>query len=91
MKVLGLSADSVVAWDRCAAWIREVEARVAIGIGSKRAALGRRISVTKADQIFCYGAKAIGVHADVCERQYIEVFDDVDLRSIDRAYQKVVL
>src|SRR5882724_6456698 len=90
MKVPGLSAEDVADWDRRAAWIREVEARVATGIGSKRPALARRISATKADQILRYGAKAIGVDADVCERQYIEVPEDADLKSIDRAYQKVV-
>jgi RNA-splicing ligase RtcB len=88
VKVPGLSAEDVADWDRRAVWIREVEARVATGVGSKRAARARRISATKADQILRYGAKAIGVHADVCERQYIEVAQDADLKSIDRAYQK---
>ena len=90
VKVPGLSAEDVADWDRRAAWIREVEARVATGVGSKRAARARRISATKADQILRYGAKAIGVDADVCERQFIEVAQDADLKSIDRAYQKVV-
>jgi tRNA-splicing ligase RtcB len=90
MKVPGLSAEGVADWHRRATWIREVEARVATGIGSKRPALGRPISAAKADQILRYGAKAIGVRADVCERQYIEVPEDADLKSIDRAYQKVV-
>src|SRR6266487_2893693 len=66
MKVPGLSAEDVADWDGRAAWIREVEKRVATGVGSKRPALAQRISVTKADQILRYGAKAIGVDADVC-------------------------
>jgi tRNA-splicing ligase RtcB len=90
MKVRGLSAEGVADWDRRAAWIREVEARVATGIGSRRPTRARRISASKADQILRYGAKAIGVDADVCERQYIEVPDDADLKSISRAYDKVV-
>jgi tRNA-splicing ligase RtcB len=90
MKVPGLSAEGVVDWDRRATWIREVETRVATGIGSRRPSRARRISASKADQILRYGAKAIGVDADVCERQYIEVPDDADLKSISRAYDKVV-
>jgi len=66
----GLSAEGVADWDRRAAWIREVEARVATGLGTKRPALARRVSAVKGDQILRYGAKAIGVRADVCERQY---------------------
>src|SRR5713101_2262762 len=46
MRVPGLSADGVADWDRRATWIREVEARVATGVGSKRPALARRISVS---------------------------------------------
>jgi tRNA-splicing ligase RtcB (3'-phosphate/5'-hydroxy nucleic acid ligase) len=90
MKVPGLSAEDVADWDRRAAWIREVETRVATGVGSKRPPLSHRVSVSKADQILRYGAKAIGVSSDVCERQYIEVAEQADLKSIDRAYQKVV-
>src|SRR5882724_2602725 len=93
MKVPGLSAQDVADWDRRAAWIREVEARVATGIGSgrrPRAPRTERVSASKGDEILRYGAKAIGVRADVCERQYIEVPDDADLTSIARAYDKVV-
>jgi len=90
MKVLGISAEDVADWDRRAAWIREVEARVATGVGSRRPARARRVSAAKGDQILRYGAKAIGVRAEVCERQYIDVPDDVDLTSISRAYDKAV-
>jgi len=90
MKVPGISAEDVADWDRRAAWIREVEARVATGVGSRRPARARRVSAAKGDQILRYGAKAIGVRADVCERQYIDVPDDVDLTSISRAYDKAV-
>ena len=89
MRVPGLTAEHVADWDRRARWIDEVETRVATGVGSKRPALMPRFSAKKADEILRYGAKAIGVSADVCERQYIEVPEDVALHKIRRAYDKV--
>src|SRR6185436_2854528 len=49
-----------------------------------------KFSQSKVDDILRYGAKAIGVSADVCERQYIPVPEGVDLASIDRAYEKAL-
>ena len=54
-------------------WIDEVELRVATGIGSHRPKHMPRMSEAKVEDILRYGAKAIGVPADLCERQYIEV------------------
>src|SRR6476469_10001913 len=44
MKIPGLSAEKVADWNRRAAWIRAVEARVATGVGAKRAVRGPRLS-----------------------------------------------
>jgi tRNA-splicing ligase RtcB len=90
MRVPGLTAEQVAPWDRRARWIDEVEKRVATGVGSGRPALMPRFSSKKADDVLRHGARAIGVSADVCERQYIEVPEDVDLRKIHRAYDKVI-
>jgi tRNA-splicing ligase RtcB (3'-phosphate/5'-hydroxy nucleic acid ligase) len=90
MRVPGLRADRVANWDARARWVAEVEARVATGVGSHRPRQMPRFSQKKGDDILRHGAKAIGVRADLCERQYIEVSDTVDLRSIERAYDKVV-
>lgn len=90
MRVPGLGADRVADWDARARWIQEVEARVATGVGSDRPARAPRFSRKQGDAILRYGAKAIGVRADLCERQYIPIPEDVDLDTIDRAYEKVV-
>jgi tRNA-splicing ligase RtcB len=88
MRVPGLTAEHVADWDRRAAWIAEVDKRVATGVGSVRPARMPRFSAAKTDDVLRHGAKAIGVSADLCERQYIAVPDDVDLQAIDRAYEK---
>ncbi|MCL2776712.1 MAG: RtcB family protein [Polyangiaceae bacterium] len=90
MRVPKLHAADVADWDRRAQWISEVDKRVATGVGSGRPALMPRFSSKKGDEILRYGAKAIGVSADLCERQFIEVADDVNLEKITRAYDKVV-
>jgi len=89
MKVPSLSAEHVADWDRRARWISEVDKRVATGVGSARPALMPRFATKKVDDILRHGARAVGVSADLCERQYIEVPDDVDLHKITRAYEKV--
>jgi tRNA-splicing ligase RtcB len=40
------------------------------------------------DEVLRYGAKALAVRADVCERQYIPVDDGFDPRAVERAYDK---
>jgi tRNA-splicing ligase RtcB (3'-phosphate/5'-hydroxy nucleic acid ligase) len=89
MRVPNLGAEGVTDWKKRERWVAEVEARVATGVGSNRPRHMPRFSQKKGDEILRYGAKAIGVHADLCERQYIEIPDDVELDDIDRAYTKV--
>lgn len=90
LKVPGLKAAGVKGKYERERWIREVEKRVATGVGSNRPKLMQSISHRKADEILRYGAKALGVSADLCERQYIDVPDDMDFKKIEKAYDKVV-
>jgi tRNA-splicing ligase RtcB len=88
MKAKSLGAHDVASVEKRRAWIHEVEKRIATGVGSHRPRLARRPSTQQTNEILRYGAKAVGVRADLCERQYIPIPDDVDLTDIDRAYEK---
>lgn len=90
MRVPGLSAVDVADLEKRKAWIVEVEKRIATGVGSARPSLMPRFSESEAESILRYGAKAIGVSADVCERQYIPIPEACDLNLIERARSKVV-
>lgn len=90
MRVPKLRADRVADWDKRAAWVAAVEDRVATGVGSHRPHKMPRFSPREAQDILRFGAKAIGVSADLCERQYIPVAEGTDLEAIERAYTKVV-
>jgi tRNA-splicing ligase RtcB len=70
-------------------WVTEVERRVATGKGRHRPDLMPRFSRQKADEILRFGAKALGVGADLCERQYIPVPEGLALDKIERAYGSV--
>lgn len=85
-----LRADDVADWDQRARFVRAVEERVATGVGSHRPRKMPRVSRKKADEILRFGAKALGVSADLCERQYVPVSEAVDLTELERAYDKVV-
>ncbi len=84
-----LSAGSIRSKHKRAQWIEEVEKRVATGVGSNRPALMRKVSKDKVDEVLRYGAKALGVNAALCERQYIPIPDGTDLKLIERAYSRV--
>ena len=88
LKVPELSAIDVVDWDKRCDWIKEVELRVATGVGSKRPKHMKQASWKHIEEVLRYGAKALGVRADVCERQYIPVPEDMDFTTIKRAYDK---
>ncbi len=90
MRVPKLHAADVADWERRASWVAAVEDRVATGVGSHRPRKMPRFSQRKANDILRFGAKAIGVSADLCERQYIPVDEVADLESIARAYSKAV-
>jgi tRNA-splicing ligase RtcB len=88
MKVPGLHAEGVADADRRRRWIHAVERRVATGLGSHRPAGAPKMSQKLVDEVLRYGAKALAVRADVCERQYIPVDDGFDPRAVERAYDK---
>jgi tRNA-splicing ligase RtcB len=71
-------------------WLTEVEKRIATGAGRSRPQLMPKFKSNKADEILRHGAKALGVSADLCERQFIAVPDNVDLRKIEKAYDSVL-
>lgn len=71
-------------------WVKEVERRIATGKGHHRPDLMPKFSKRQSDDILRFGAKAIGVSADLCERQYIPVAEGTDLTKIDKAYSSVM-
>jgi tRNA-splicing ligase RtcB len=85
-----LTANSVKSKQRRGEWVREVERRIATGKGHHRPDLMPKFSKTDADEILRFGAKALGVSADLCERQYIPVEEGTDLKKIQKAYGSVV-
>lgn len=89
LKVEGIGAADVADWDKRKRWIREIERRVHVGIGGRNHKARRAAFSRKADEYLRYGAKALGVPAELCERHYIPVPDEVDLTRIERAYAKV--
>lgn len=90
MKVPGLTAQHVRSYHKREQWVAEVEKRVATGIGTDRPELMPVYSKQDAEDILRYGAKALGVDAKLCERQYIPVPEDIDLNKIEKAYAKVI-
>ncbi len=89
LRAAGLHAADVADPAKRARWIDEVEQRVATGLGSRRPKHMPRMSESKIEDILHFGAKAIGVPADVCERQHIEVDETAfDSGTIQRARDK---
>ncbi len=90
MKVSGLKASSVKGKYERERWVKEVERRIATGKGTHRPELMPTFNKGQADDILRFGAKAIGVSADLCERQYIPVDESADLTKIQKAYGSVL-
>jgi tRNA-splicing ligase RtcB len=88
LEVPGLHASDIADPATRRAWVNAIEARVATGIGSRRPALAPSVDRADMSDILRYGAKAIGVSADVCERQYIPVSADFDDKAIPKALDK---
>jgi tRNA-splicing ligase RtcB len=85
-----LTAAAVESKDKRERWVKEVERRVATGKGHHRPELMPKFSSRQADDILRYGAKVLGVSADLCERQFIPVPETLDLTKIERAHASVV-
>lgn len=88
LRAVGLHAEQVAPWDERRRWIAEVEKRVATGVGSHRPGKMKAASKKKIDEVLRRGAAAIGIPAALCERQYIDIPDSVDVTKIERAYDK---
>lgn len=88
LKVPDLKAQDLASWDKRDSWVREVSKRVALGVGSDRPKLMPRFNKNKIEEVFRWGAKALNVRSDLCERQYIPVEKDVDFTKIEKAYNK---
>ena len=89
LKVPGLHAADVADWDKRLRWVREVENRVATGNNSDRPRLMGNTSGKLVNEVIRYGAKALGVSADLCERQYIPLPDDYE-HNIEKAWNNAV-
>lgn len=90
MRVSGLKAKGVRGKHDRGRWVREVEKRVATGVGSQRPALMPKFTKDKSEEILRYGARSLGVPADLCERQFIPIPDGTDLTKIEKAHSKVL-
>lgn len=87
LQVPGLHASDVQDRDRRESWVREVSARVALGVGQGLAQIetGKPVHI---DEVFQHGAAALGIPASQCERQYIPIGEHLDLSRTPRATAK---
>jgi tRNA-splicing ligase RtcB len=88
MRVKELHAEGVADPAGRRRWIREVERRVATGLGSHRPEGAPAVTRGLVDEVLQHGAKALSVSADLCERQYIPVDASFDPQAVTRAYDK---
>lgn len=89
LKLNGISATDIKGKYERGRWIKQLEKRIAFGKGSSHPELAKKYSKSKCDDVLRFGAKALNIKADVCERQYIEIPTDLDLNKISMAYDKV--
>lgn len=76
LRVPALHASDIVDKVKRQQWITEVELRIATGVGADPTDMMTKAyfkSAISTDEVLRHGAKALGVSADVCERQFIEV------------------
>ncbi len=88
MQIPGLHAADIADPAGRTRWVEEVELRVATGLGNHRPAQAPTVSHALMEEVLRYGAKALGVSADLCERQYIQVPESFDSGLIKRARGK---
>lgn len=85
LQVPGLHASDIADWDRRKRWVDAVEARVATGNHSERPRHMANTSHKLLQEVVRYGARALGVSADLCERQFIPIPDEYE-HKIERAW-----
>jgi tRNA-splicing ligase RtcB (3'-phosphate/5'-hydroxy nucleic acid ligase) len=71
-------------------WIKAVENRISTGHGHDKPKYARKFERAAVEDVLRYGAKAIGVAADDCERQFIPIEPGVDLKDNRRAYSNAL-
>lgn len=90
MKVKNLHASDIADKEKRAKWVAEIESRIATGAGSDRPSKAKKYSHRTVHDILRYGVKPLGISADLCERQYIEIPEELDLNKIEKAITKTV-
>lgn len=85
-----IKIQDVVSKEKRRAWINAVEDRIPSGMGNKRPKLMPKFSEEQADSFIRYGAKALGINKEYCERQFIPIPEDLDLKKLDKAYEKIL-
>lgn len=90
LQVPTLTAEMVQSVEKRRQFIQEVEKRVALGSGRSRPELMPKFTEEQGKEFLRFGAKALGVEAGFCERQYIPIDTGVDLNKIEKAIDCVV-
>lgn len=87
-RIEGIDASKVVDKPARRSWIEAVERRVALGIGSHRPEGAAKLSEKEVRDCILYGAKPLGVSADLCERVSLPVSEDFDPSIYEKAWAK---
>jgi tRNA-splicing ligase RtcB (3'-phosphate/5'-hydroxy nucleic acid ligase) len=87
-KIEGLHARDVVSPEIRLRWIRGVEERVALGIGSHRPTLAPEMSGIAVEELCLHGAEPLGIKPDYCERVSLPVQESHDPRWLENAWSK---
>lgn len=81
MKVPGLHSQDVASWDKRERWVREVERRIGFGKGEG----SKSTFDVDIQEVLRFGAKALNIPIDNCERQYIPVDSEIDTNFLKKA------
>jgi len=87
-KIVGLHARHLVDPAERLRWVREIESRVALGIGSHRPPKAPKISARQVEDMCLHGAEPLGVGDELCERVSLPVPEGYDPRWLDKAWDK---
>ena len=90
MRLSGITANDIKDKTDRERWVKELEKRIAFGKGSEQTRLGKKYSKSQCDDILRFGAKALGIDAGLCERQYIPLPANIELNKVSKAYDKVI-
>ena len=85
LRISGATAADVADPEVRRRWVDAVGARIATGNHSEKPSKMANTSGRLVQDVIRYGAKALGVSADLCERQFIEIPDDYE-HKIQKAW-----